>query len=253
VGSAGEVDVGVAPQQVQEPGSPLQERPEGRGWRRVDRDDVLEPRRERRIRGEGAPVAEGDATGPEDRPDVLGNGRRREPRRDDRHAAAPEARRGGRPFDELATAQRVARDDEDGAAGGGEGRHRGDPRVSAPVDGLAALVGPRRGAVQLRPAIDRRLELGVDPPPPLLVVGPGELPRRRGAGRVEAPEDHPRLDRAVPLVDLESDRDVELLLGRRGGAELAVDSEGDPEGPPGSAREREAGVALAAAHRPDVG
>ena len=65
----------------------------------------------------------------------------------------------------------------------------------------------------------------------------GERRRARRPARpprlsaIEATEDDPRLDRAVPVVDLERERNVDGVASS-GVVELAVDAEGDAERPP---------------------
>ena len=74
---------------------------------------------------------------------------------------------------------------------------------------------------------------------------------RRLVGGIELAEDHARLDRPVPLVELELHRDVERSRPRHL-IEASVHSKGDPEGTPAAASEAEPGVALALPHRPHV-
>src|SRR5262249_4467238 len=78
------------------------------------------------------------------------------------------------------------------------------------------------------------------------------LPGGRRVGRVDGAEHDAWLERAVPLIDLEPNRDVEPLGGRRRG-EATVDAECHAERATRPAREGEARVALAASHRPYVG
>src|ERR1700712_2199082 len=67
--------------------------------------------------------------------------------------------------------------------------------------------------------------------------------------RVNLPQDHPRLDRAVPVVDLEPHRGVDRVLGADPETGAA---EGDAESSVGAAVEAEAGVLALLPHRPHV-
>ena len=219
--------------------------------RRVDDHQVREPPREARVARQRRPIREHDPRARYGYP-RHGGGHRGvpEPRRDDRELATPEPRRTGRPLDQLASSNRVGADRQHRLAAGGERGNRRDARAVAAIDHEALGRGVGAGG---RPVREPALELGVVAPPELIVgdrlcrpLGGG----RRSLDRVELAEHDPGLDRSVPVVELEPDRDV--LRAADGRVERAVDAERDPERTSTPAREPEPGVAVAVAHRPHV-
>ena len=142
-----------------------------------------------------------------------------EPPGGDRDPSAAEPRRCRGALDQLAAAQRIRAQRQHRVAAGGQGGHRRHAGAAPPIDHLAALIR-LRGVDDLprRPVVERRLALGVEPAPPLLVgrdtasafASPRALP-------VELAQHDAGLDRPVPLVQLELHRDVHRLgeLGRR--------------------------------------
>ena len=217
--------------------------------RRVDDDELLVSA-PGEGRGQRRPVGEHDARFRGSHPGLTGRGGARgEPRRDQRQLAAAEARRTGRALDQLAPADSVRAQRQHRLAAGGERGERGDP--GAPRRSTSSRSGPTRPRGR-RPGRGRappRHRGGARTPPQ---IAPRELGVVIGAGRrrVELAEHDPRLDRAVPLVELEPQRDVERASWPSG--EAAVDAEGDPERPPAAASEAEARWRLLA-HRPHVG
>ena len=224
VDSQRQLDLGFAPGQVKEAGSTART---ATGWRcghqtlemrerrRVDEHQVLEASRHRRHPGQGRPVGQGHARARlrPARPPRRGRHRRRVARRRSRpvrHRTWPVPRH-ARP------------------ARGGAGHPRTAPAPSRrwtpgwpppPPESRPADPPPGAHPVQRvhdlprRPIAERDLALGVEPAPPLLGGRIRERLRRvRRPSRIELAQHDPGLDRPVPLVQLQLQRDVHA--GRR--------------------------------------
>ena len=173
-------------------------------------------------------------------------------------ASSPPPKRAGRAARSTSARRRTAsaQSAEHRLAAGGERGDRRDPGGAAPIDLLApGPARPPRAAARRRGRAPRsaswRRQNSASP------IAAGDSGSRPGSAgrprlRVELAEHDPRLDRAVPLVELElaPRRRAGPALGRR--VERAVDAEGDPERAPAAAAEAEARVALALPHRPHV-
>ena len=170
----------------------------------------------------------------------------------DPRRAAVEAGEAGGAAGQRRPARGVGADREHPGAAGDQLGDRHGGRAAARDDRAPRSASLGRHVDTIGGSRRARAELGLEAPPPLRFLASQACERRRlrsaSAQRVELAQDDARLDRAVPVVDLEPHRGVDrvLVLDAEAGA-----AEGDAEGAVGAAVEAEAGV-LALPHRPHV-